>query len=144
MKRNVLSPFMQRKSPLKLLDVGFQPCAELTYRHFFKNQYLSIVLTLVPRTERRTHSPPSNILRSVTSNRTFKIKGKRDPRSGHVGFVENEVPLEQGFPHYFGFPYQLSFRKLLHTHLSVWPGTTGQIVADVPSGLSITPPPRIK
>jgi hypothetical protein len=29
---------------------------------------------------------------------------------------------------------------MLHTHLSTGAGTVGKIVADVPSGLSLTPP----
>jgi hypothetical protein len=43
---------------------------------------------------------------------------------------------------YYGyFPYQFSFHRLLHTHyLSSRIGKIGQVVADVPSGLSLTPP----
>jgi hypothetical protein len=42
----------------------------------------------------------------------------------------------------FGFPCQFSVHRLLHIHhhLSSGAGTTGQIVDDVPSGLSLTPP----
>jgi hypothetical protein len=44
---------------------------------------------------------------------------------------------------YFNFPCQFSFHRLLHTHhLSSEAGTIGQILPDVPSGLSLTPPPR--
>jgi hypothetical protein len=32
---------------------------------------------------------------------------------------------------------------MLHTHVSSWPGTIGQIKADVPTGLSLTPPQEI-
>jgi hypothetical protein len=39
-----------------------------------------------------------------------------------------------------GFPYQFSFYRLLHTHhLPSGAGTIGQLVADVASGLSLTP-----
>jgi hypothetical protein len=63
------------------------------------------------------------------------------PRSGHVGFVVNKVALGQVFSKYLGFPCQFSFHRLLHTHhLSSGPGTIGQLVVDVPSGLSLTPP----
>jgi hypothetical protein len=41
---------------------------------------------------------------------------------------------------YFGFLSQFSLHRLLHTHLSSGAGTIGQLVADVPSGLSVTPP----
>jgi hypothetical protein len=33
---------------------------------------------------------------------------------------------------------------MLHTHLSSGAGTIGQLVADVRSGLSLTPPPKNK
>jgi hypothetical protein len=66
--------------------------------------------------------------------------------SGHVGFVVNKVALGQVFSEYFGFPCQFSFHRLLHIHhhLSSGAGTTGQLVADVPSGLSLTPPQETK
>jgi hypothetical protein len=63
-----------------------------------------------------------------------------EPRSGHVAFVTDKVALGQVFSEYFGFPCQFSFHRLLHTHhLSSGAGTIGQLVADVPSGLSLTP-----
>jgi hypothetical protein len=57
-----------------------------------------------------------------------------------VGFVVDEVALEQAFSEYFGFPCQFSFHRLLHIHhpLTYGAGITGQIVANVPSGLSLT------
>jgi hypothetical protein len=47
---------------------------------------------------------------------------------------------------YFSFSCQFSFHRLLHTHhhLSSGAGTIGQIVADVPSGLSLTQSLKIK
>jgi hypothetical protein len=66
-----------------------------------------------------------------------------EPRSGHVGFVVDKVALGHFFSEYFGFPCQFSFHRLLHTHhLSSGAGTVGQLVAAMPSGLSLTPPPR--
>jgi hypothetical protein len=61
---------------------------------------------------------------------------------GHVGFLADKVALGQAFSDYFGFPCQFSFQRLihLHHHLSSGAGTIGQTVADVPSGLSLTPP----
>jgi hypothetical protein len=68
-----------------------------------------------------------------------------DPRSDHVRFVVDEVALGQVFSEYFGFPCQSSFHRLLHNHhLSSGAGTIGQQVADVPSGLSLTPPRETK
>jgi hypothetical protein len=67
--------------------------------------------------------------------------------SGHVGFVVDKVALGQVFSEYFGFPCQFSFHRLLHIHhhhQSSGAGTIGQLVADVPSGLSLTPPQETK
>jgi hypothetical protein len=56
------------------------------------------------------------------------------------------VALGQGFSEYFGFPCQFPFHRLLHTlhHLSPVTGTTGQLVADVPRGLGLSPPQEVK
>jgi hypothetical protein len=56
----------------------------------------------------------------------------------------DELTLGHVLSEYLGFPCQFSFYQLLHTHLSSGAGTIGQIVADVPSGLSLTPPQEIK
>jgi hypothetical protein len=49
------------------------------------------------------------------------------------------------FSEYFGFPCQFSFHQLLHTHHTLsGAGTIGQLVAEVPSGLSLTPPQEEK
>jgi hypothetical protein len=62
-------------------------------------------------------------------------------RSHHVGTVVDKVALEQVFSEYFAFPCQFSFHRLFHTHhLSYVAGTIGQLVAEVPSGISFTPP----
>jgi hypothetical protein len=66
------------------------------------------------------------------------------PRSGHVGFVVNEMALGQVFSVCFGFPCQFSFHQLLHTHLSSGAGTMNPLVAGVPRGLSLIPPHAIK
>jgi hypothetical protein len=67
-----------------------------------------------------------------------------EPRSGHAGFVVDKVALRQVFSEYFGLLCQFSFHRLLHTHhLSSGAGTIGQVVADVPSGLSLTPPKKL-
>jgi hypothetical protein len=43
-----------------------------------------------------------------------------DPKSGHVGFMVDEVALGLDFSEYFGFPCQFVFRQLLHAHLSYY------------------------
>jgi hypothetical protein len=60
--------------------------------------------------------------------------------------VVDEVALGQVFSQYFDFPCHFPFHRRLHIqhHLSSGAGTTGQLVADVPSGLSLTPPQEIK
>jgi hypothetical protein len=58
-----------------------------------------------------------------------------------VKFVVDKVALGQVFFEYIGFPCKFSFHRLLHTHhLSSGAGTIGQLVAVVPSGLSLTQP----
>jgi hypothetical protein len=62
-----------------------------------------------------------------------------------VGFVANKVLLGQIFFEYFGFPCQFSFYRLIHAHrLSTGAGKIVQLVADVPSGLSLTQPEETK
>jgi hypothetical protein len=59
---------------------------------------------------------------------------------GHMGFVVDKMAMGQVFSEYFGFPRQFSFPRLIHTHhLSTGASTIGQLVADVPSGGSLTP-----
>jgi hypothetical protein len=60
--------------------------------------------------------------------------------------VVDEVAPGQVFSEYFGFPCQFSSHRLFHIHhqLSSGPGTTGQLVADVPSGLSLTHCKKLK
>jgi hypothetical protein len=62
----------------------------------------------------------------------------------YVGFFVNKVPFGEVFFEYFGFPCQFSFYRLLriHHHLSSGAGTIDQLVADVPSGLSLTLHPK--
>jgi hypothetical protein len=68
-----------------------------------------------------------------------------EPRSGYVGFMVDRVALGQVFSKYFGFPCQFSFNRLRHIHrLSSRAGTIGQTVANIPSGLSLTPPQETK
>jgi hypothetical protein len=64
-----------------------------------------------------------------------------ESRSGHVGFSVDKVALEQVFSKYFGFSSQFLIHRMLHIHhLSFGPRRIGQFVADVPIGLSLTPP----
>jgi hypothetical protein len=60
-------------------------------------------------------------------------------RSGHVGFVVDKVTLGYFFSGCFGFPYQFSFYKMLHIHLSFGAGIIGQLVAVIPSELRLKP-----
>jgi hypothetical protein len=62
-----------------------------------------------------------------------------------MGFLVDNVVLGQVFSEYFGFPYQFLFQRLLHTHhLSSSGAKIRQLSADVPSGLSLTPPQETK
>jgi hypothetical protein len=61
-----------------------------------------------------------------------------------VGFVVDKLALGQVFFEYFDFLCYFSFHHMLHTHVSFGTGTIGQLVADVPSELSLIPPHDIK
>jgi hypothetical protein len=50
---------------------------------------------------------------------------------GHMKFVVEKLALRYIFSEYFGFPCQFSFYQMLRA--------AGQLVANVPSGLCITP-----
>jgi hypothetical protein len=53
--------------------------------------------------------------------------------------------MGQVFSEYFGVPPKFTFQRLFHIHhLSSETGTIGQLVADVSSGLSLTPPQETK
>jgi hypothetical protein len=61
-----------------------------------------------------------------------------------VGFMVDKVALGQVSSGYFGFPCQLSFHQMIHAYLSSGAGTTGQLVTDVPSSLTLIPPHESK
>jgi hypothetical protein len=61
-----------------------------------------------------------------------------------VGFVVDKVALGQVFFENVGFPYHFLFLQILYTHPPPGAGAIGQIVADVASALSLTPPHRNK
>jgi hypothetical protein len=81
-----------------------------------------------------------NVTGVVQSLRLALSKGPNwfKPGSSHVGFVVDKVTLGQVFSEYFGFPCQFSFHESLRAHPSSRTITIGQLVADVPSGLSLT------
>jgi hypothetical protein len=68
------------------------------------------------------------------------------PRSDYVGFVVDKVALGQVFSKHFSFPCQFSFHQLLHIYHNLLSRAhpIGQLVADVPSGLSLTPTQETK
>jgi hypothetical protein len=67
------------------------------------------------------------------------VSHRGGPRS--ISGQVDKVVVGQVFPEYFGFPCQFSFHLLLHIHhyLSSGYRPLGQIVADVPSGLTLSP-----
>jgi hypothetical protein len=57
-----------------------------------------------------------------------------------VGFVVDKVVLGQVSSEYLSFLCQFSFIEMFHSNLSSRAGTIDQLVANVPSGLSLTLP----
>jgi hypothetical protein len=82
----------------------------------------------------------SSIAQAV-SRRLPKSRPGFESRSRDVRSVVDKVTLGQVLSEYFGFLCQFSLHRLLHIHhhLSSMVGTIGQLIADVPSGLSLTP-----
>jgi hypothetical protein len=60
-----------------------------------------------------------------------------------MGFVVDKVSPGKVFFEYFGVPCHFAFHRLLRTHhISPVAGATGQLLADLPSALSLTPPQK--
>jgi hypothetical protein len=125
----------------------YSPPAAFTEHHHskFQTSYASS-LSQVNRNRRNESiqfEEPCVIFPSKVDYRSHAITqavSRRLPGSRHVGFVVDKVALGPVFSEYFCFPCQFSFHRLLHVHrLSSRDGTIGQLVADVPSGLSLTP-----
>jgi hypothetical protein len=58
----------------------------------------------------------------------------------YFGIYDGLSDTEAGLLRVLRVPFQFSFHQTLHTHhLSSGAGTIGQLVADMPSGLSLTP-----
>jgi hypothetical protein len=56
------------------------------------------------------------------------------------GICGGQSGTAEGILRVLSFPCQISFHQMLHTQLSSGAFTVGQLVADVPSGLSFTLP----
>jgi hypothetical protein len=123
------------------------------FKHLFQPKMYRIcsLLTAFRMGKNRRHKCCHNhILRTLQGRAIAQAFSRRvpprrpgfKPRSDHMGFVLNKVALGQVFSEYFRFPSQFSFHQLLqiHHHLPSGAGTIGQTVADVQSGLSVTPP----
>jgi hypothetical protein len=80
-------------------------------------------------------------LKNTRNGRTWGSAVSYPKSNMGIGFVVDKVVLGQVFSKYFGFPCQFLFHWLLHTHhLSSRAGTIGQLVANIWSGRSLTPP----
>jgi hypothetical protein len=80
----------------------------------------------------------------VVSRRLPTAAGRVRAHVRSCGICGGQSGSGVGFLEYFLFPYQCSFHRLLHTHLSSGVSAIGQLVADVPSWLSVTPPQETK
>jgi hypothetical protein len=83
------------------------------------------------------------------SGNWFEVREWRpgfEPRSGHLGFVVDKVTVGQIFFRVLRFPLPIFIPPTAPHSLSLsyGPGTIGQIIADAPSGLSLTSPKEIK
>jgi hypothetical protein len=107
------------------------------FMHFFTSTLLKISFTSssLPTGKKR----PCHRWGSLVAGFSTRPPGF-EPRSGNMGFVLDKVALGQVSSEYFGFSCQFSFHRPLHIHYLLFgAGTIGQLLADVPSGLSLTP-----
>jgi hypothetical protein len=81
----------------------------------------------------------------AASRRLPKAAARNRARDTSRGICGGQSGTGVGFLRALRFPCQFSFHRLLHIHhLSSGDGTVGQLVAAVPSGLSLTPPQETK
>jgi hypothetical protein len=115
-------------TPVEEFSPGL-PNIKQEHHAMFDNIYIYIYIYSIHRLRRLVAGFPSQ--RSGFESRSCNV---------------DKVVLGLVFSEYFGFPYQLSFHRLLHTHhhLSSEGGTIDQIVADVASGLTLTAPRKKK
>jgi hypothetical protein len=95
-----------------------------------ENNRYTIIIKISTASISENTAPPSPRLSQLTGCPP-RLLGF-EPRLGHV---VDKVALWQVFSE-----CQFSFQLLLHNRLSSGAGTIGQLLADVPSGLSLTPP----
>jgi hypothetical protein len=102
-------------------------------------------------TKRRHIPESSNLLnRAVSHLRRLVASFPLRPARVRVqvrscGICGGQSGTGAGFLRVLRFPCQFSFHRLLHIHhLSTWAGRIRQLAADVPSGLSLTPPQETK
>jgi hypothetical protein len=120
----------------------------ITARRSRQSNWMSIVILLEqlidssPAGEEITPPPPLFVCnrngRAIAQALSYRFSTAAAPVRSRVEFLVHSMSLG-----HFGFPCQSSFQRLLCPHhLSSGAGTIGQLAADVPSGLSLTPTAR--
>jgi hypothetical protein len=105
---------------------------------FIKNLSLSLKL----RNGNRTNLPlKERAIAQAISRRLPTAAARVSAQVSSCGICGEQSGTGAALLRVLRFPCQFSFHRLFHTHhLSSRAGTIGQLVADVPSGLSLTPP----
>jgi hypothetical protein len=130
-----------------ICSTGVPEC--IHWYHSLMFTFLSHFLDTIclPQTQWRERLQTSRIYgRAISSGGQSPASHRYGPglSPGQVMWDLWTVALGQFFSEYLSFPCQFSFHWLLHTHhLSSGAGTIGQLVANVPSGLCLTPPQEL-
>jgi hypothetical protein len=138
-RKGLITPYIERATGSERVNASVLSflCTALHHEHIDTPQPIIILKKGREKSAYRVHF--SNYL---TSRRLPTMVARFEPKLGHFGFVVDKVAPWQVFSKYFGLPCQFLFHRLLHIHdlLSAGAGTIGQLVADVPSELSLIPP----
>jgi hypothetical protein len=86
------------------------------YRHFHVWRYANWSLLYITTAQNRNCSTIYGSQGRAIAQAVSRWFPTAAARSGHVGFVVDEVALGQVFSKYFGFPCQSSFHQILRPH----------------------------
>jgi hypothetical protein len=94
------------------------------------------------RWPRHNYKVKGHAIAQAVSRRLPTAGGRIRTQVSSCGICGGQSGTGAGFSEYFGFPYQFLFHRLFHIYrlrISSGAVTIGQLMADVPSGLSFTP-----
>jgi hypothetical protein len=113
-------------------------------RSFIANTFQFLINRSLIRSH-KLYTEVSRAIAQVVSRRLPTATARVRAQVRSCGICGKQSGIGAVFSKYFCSHCIYSFHRLLHTHhLSSGAGTIGQLVADIPSGLSLTPPQETK